>query len=84
MWRWAAPGMTEIQLRTLIEHGASVQLTAMSRALNLPGYTLAIDTGQVVRQELVAQRGNTRVFKQLETLVKFCRELGVNGFEVRV
>ncbi len=76
--------MTEVELKILIEHGQSVQLVAMPRVHDLKGYTVAVDTGQVARREIMTRRGNVRVFKHLDTLFKFCQQLGVPEFSVKV
>lgn len=76
--------MTEVELKVLIEHGQPVQLVAIPRALDLKGFTVAVDTGQVTRREITTRRGHVRVFKHLDTFFEFCRQLGVTEFSVKV
>ena len=76
--------MTEVELKSLIEHGTSIQLVAMPRVHDLAGYTLRIDLGRLAPQELTARRGNVRIFKKLETVEKLAREVGADRFEVVV
>jgi hypothetical protein len=76
--------VTEVELKSLIEHGTAVQLVAMPRVHDLVGYTLRIDLGRLAPQELKARRGNVRVFKKLETIEKLAKAVGIDRFEVVV
>jgi len=76
--------VTEVELKSLIEHGTAIKLVAMPRVHDLVGYTLRIDLGRLAPQELMARRGNTRVFKKLETIEKLAQMVGADRFEVVV
>jgi len=78
------PQVNESSLRTLIDAGVPVRLTAIPQPLDMKGYIVVVDTGRIERHELMTKRGTVRTFKQLETLYKFCKSLGLKGFEVQV
>jgi hypothetical protein len=48
--------MTEVELKSLIEHGTAVKLVVMPRVHDLVGHTLRIDLGRLAPQELKARR----------------------------
>lgn len=75
--------MNEVEIRTLIQAGVDLRLVAVPRPLDLPGFTVVINTGRLEQLEMKTRRGQVRVFKKLETLWKLCRQLGIAGFEVR-
>ncbi|MDX6018599.1 MULTISPECIES: hypothetical protein [Gammaproteobacteria] len=76
--------MNEVEIRTLVQAGVDLRLAAVPRPLDLPGFTVVINTGRLEQREMKTRRGQVRVFKKLETLWKLCKELGIAGFEVRV
>jgi hypothetical protein len=65
-------------LTQLVEAGAVRAAHVVGRG---NGWTLAAKYGRTERF-LSAKRGDVRVFRKLETLVSFLRDMGINSFEV--
>lgn len=65
-------------LRELVGATENVGATAIGTQ---GGFKLLFSIGQVTRT-LVSSRGGTRFFASLDTAAAFCREVGVNEFEV--
>jgi len=78
------PPMNEVEIRTLIQNGVDLRLVAVPRPLDLPGFSVVINTGRLEQREMKTRRGQVRVFKKLETLWKLCKQLGIPEFEVRI
>lgn len=70
--------METLVFRQLIEAGAirSVSAKGVPGGFVLVAYT---DTGEYI---LSAQRGHSRVFKHLDAVASYLRELGLNRFSV--